>query len=398
MLSHKSDFSIFDHHKELVYLDSAATSQKPKVVIDAIKNYYETQNGSPHRGAHLLSIESTRLYEDGREVVKNFIKADETSEIVFTRNATESLNLIAYGYIRKFLKREQNIVLSITNHHSNIIPFQRLCHEIGAELRYLYCDDDGRILESELSKIDQNTLMVSIPMISNGIGIKHDVKKIFDQAKAVRAICLLDVAQSVGHDDVSVKDLEPDLMVFSGHKIFAPQGIGVLYGKKEILELFDPFLSGGDMIEYVEEQSTTYANLPERLEAGTQNVAGVIGLKTAIEYINEVGLENIISLERELTMYAFDALKQLDFIEVYGNRNRGALITFNVKDVHPHDVASILDSHHVAIRAGHHCCQPLMKYLKHPSTCRASFSIFNSKEDVDQLIYALHQVKEVFYE
>ncbi len=398
MLSHKSDFSIFNHHKELVYLDSAATSQKPKVVIDAIKNYYETSNGSPHRGAHLLSIESTRLYEEGREVVKNFIKADETSEIVFTRNATESLNLIAYGYIRKFLKPEQNIVLSITNHHSNIIPFQRLCHETGAELRYLYCDDDGRILESELSKIDQNTLMVSIPMISNGIGIKHDVKKIFDQAKAVKAICLLDVAQSVGHDDVSVKALEPDLMVFSGHKIFAPQGIGVLYGKKEILESFDPFLSGGDMIEYVEEQSTTYADLPERLEAGTQNVAGVIGLKTAIEYINEVGLENIISLERELTMYAFDALKQLDFIEVYGNRNRGALITFNVKKVHPHDVASILDSHHVAIRAGHHCCQPLMKYLKHPSTCRASFSIFNSKEDVDQLIYALHQVKEVFYE
>jgi len=398
MLSHKSDFPLFNHHKELVYLDSAATSQKPKVVIDIIKDYYETSNGSPHRGAHLLSVESTRLYDESREVVKNFIEAKEGSEIIFTRNATESLNLIAYGYIKKLLKQEHNIVLSITNHHSNIIPFQRLCHETGAELRYLYCDDNGSILESELKKIDQNTLMVSIPMISNGIGIKHDVNKIFNIAKTEGAIRLLDAAQSVGHDLVSVKALEPDLMVFSGHKIFAPQGIGVLYGRKDILEQFDPFLSGGDMIEYVEEQSTTYADLPGRLEAGTQNVAGVLGLKTAIDYISEIGLENIISLEHELTMYAFDELKKLDFIEVYGNRDRGALITFNVKEVHPHDVASILDNNHVAIRAGHHCCQPLMKYLNHPSTCRASFSIFNTKEDIDQLIYALHQVKEVFYE
>lgn len=400
-MSYKKDFPIFEAHENLVYLDNAATSQKPWLVIDALGDYYKTDNGSPHRGAHLLSIRSTQIYNAGRVQVKKFIQADDTKEIIFTRNATESLNLIAYGYIEKNLEAHQNIVLSITNHHSNILPFQRLCNKVGAELRYLYCDAEGKIPHSEFKKIDNNTLLVSVPLISNGIGVKHNIKAIFDIADGHGAIKLLDVAQAVGHENVSVKLLRPDMMVFSGHKMFAPQGIGVLYAKLEILEAFEPFLSGGDMIEYVEEQQCTYADLPERLEAGTQNVSGVLGLMKAIEYIDKIGISNIKSTEQSITSYAYQKLSELDYVEVYGPKDikdRGALITFNVKEVHPHDVSSILDHYGIAIRAGHHCCQPLMHYMKTASTCRASFSLFNTKSDVDALIDALESVKAVFYE
>jgi len=395
---YKEDFPIFKHHKNLVYLDNAATSQKPQMVIEGLKKYYEEENGSPHRGAHILSVASTTIYDKGRKTVQEFIGAEKTNEIVFTRNATEALNVIAYAYIDHHLKSGQNIVLSITNHHSNIIPFQRLCKKHHAELRYMYCDEAGHLLDGELNKIDENTLLVSLPMVSNGIGVIHDIKSVFDKADSVGALKLLDGAQSVGHMPVDVKALNTDLMVFSGHKMFAPQGIGVLYGRYDLLNSFEPFLSGGDMIEYVEEQETTYAALPERLEAGTQNVSGVLGLKLAIDYINSIGLDEIHKLEKEITSYAYKKLSSLDFVDVYGKEKRGALVTFNVKDVHPHDVASILDNSGVAIRAGHHCCQPLMKYLKHPSTCRASFGLFNTKEDVDALVKALYEVKEVFYE
>ncbi|MCH4885979.1 cysteine desulfurase [Acidaminobacter sp. JC074] len=395
---YKKDFEIFNNHPDLIYLDNAATSQKPNQVIDAISDYYKSGNGSPHRGAHHLSVVSTQIYNEGRRAVRDFIHASRDEEIIFTRNATEALNLIAYAYVKDHLKEDHNIVLSITNHHSNIIPFQRLCHQVGAELRYLYCDENGHILEDQYEKIDENTFLVSIPMISNGIGVKHDVKSVFDRADMFGVLKLLDAAQAVGHEHVDVKELNADLLVFSGHKMFAPQGIGVLYGKFDLLNKFQPFLSGGDMIEYVEEQTTTYADLPERLEAGTQNVEGVLGLKKAIDYINDLGLDRINKHEALITSYAYETLKALDYIEVYGDDKRGSLVTFNVKEVHPHDVASILDSHHVAIRAGHHCCQPLMKYLNHPSTCRASFSLFNTKEDVDKLVMALEAVKEVFYE
>lgn len=393
---YKGDFPIFDKRPELIYLDNAATSQKPKVVIDALKDFYENYNGSPHRGAHQLSVDATRIYNEGREKVKSFIHADRKEEIIFTRNATEALNLIAYGYVADRLESHHNIVLSITNHHSNIIPFQRLSQKTGAELRYMYCDENGHIMEDELSKIDEHTLLVSMPMISNGLGVKHDVKAIFDKAAELGAIKVLDIAQGVGHEDVDIKALDADLAVFSGHKMFAPQGIGVLYGKFDLLNSFEPFLTGGDMIEYVEEQQTTYADLPERLEAGTQNVAGVLGLKTAIEYIEEIGLDQISSYENELTSYAFKALSSLSYVTVYGDEKRGSLVTFNVEGVHPHDVASLLDFKGIAIRAGHHCCQPLMKYLNHPATCRVSMSIFNTKEDIDQLVIALESVKEVF--
>lgn len=388
-MPYKSDFPIFKSHPELVYLDNAATSQKPEIVIDGLANYYRTSNGSPHRGAHKLSVESTELYNEGRQKVQKFINASRSEEIIFTRNATEAINLITYSYGHM---AKGNIVLSITNHHSNILPFQNM----DVELRYLYCDENGYIPKEELEKIDSETWMVSIPMISNGIGRKHDVKRIFDKADQVGAIKLLDAAQALGHDYVDVKALNPDLMVFSGHKMFAPQGIGVLYGKYDLLDKFKPFLSGGDMIEYVTEQSSTFQDLPERLEAGTQNVEGVYGLTLAIDYIEQIGLKKIIEFEHEITDYAYMKLKALDFIDVYGNHERGALISFNVKGIHPHDVASILDYHHIAIRAGHHCCQPLMHYMKTHATCRVSFSIFNSKDDIHQLIKGLEAVKAVF--
>lgn len=394
---YKKDFPIFKRRPDLIYLDNAATSQKPEVVIDAVKNFYENYNGSPHRGAHQLSVDATRLYDESREKVRAFIHAERKEEIVFTKNATESLNLIAYGYVAKYLKAHHNIVLSITNHHSNIIPFQRLCQTVGAELRYLYCDDKGHIKEEELYKIDENTLLVSMPLISNGLGVKHDVHHVFEKASKVGAIKVLDIAQSVGHENINVTALGADLAVFSGHKMFAPQGIGVLYGRYDLLDTFDPFLTGGDMIEYVEEQQTTYADLPERLEAGTQNVPGVLGLKVAIEYIEKIGIDVIQAYEKSITDYAYESLKSLDYITVYGDENRGSLVTFNVHDVHPHDVASLLDFKGIAIRAGHHCCQPLMKYLNHPATCRVSMSIFNTKEDIDHLVKALESVKEVFH-
>lgn len=395
---YKDNFPVFKHHKDLVYLDNAATSQKPSMVTEGMKSYYETANGSPHRGAHYLSVESTERYDQGRQAVRRFINSQDTESIVFTRNATEALNLIAYSFVEKNLTKEHNIVLSITNHHSNILPFQRICQKTGAELRYMYCDETGKIPKSEYDKIDEKTWMISIPYITNGLGVVHDVKSMFAKAEEVGAIKLLDAAQAVGHIPVDVQALNPDLLVFSGHKMFAPQGIGVLYGRLEILESFDPFLTGGDMIEYVEEQTSTFAPLPERLEAGTQNVAGVFGLTKAIEYIESIGLNEIEKIESDITTYALKALRDLDYVEVYGHDDRGAVITFNVKEVHPHDIASILDHHHVAIRAGHHCCQPLMHHLGLASTCRASFSIFNTKEDVHQLIKALEAVKDVFYE
>ncbi|MBN2796543.1 MAG: SufS family cysteine desulfurase [Clostridia bacterium] len=393
-------FPLLKHHPEIIYLDNAATSQKPESVINEIVHYYEEHNGSPHRGAHILSVRSTEIYERGRDAVRDFIHANRSEEIIFTRNATESLNLIAYGYVMHEIKSHQNIVLSITNHHSNILPFQQLKH-LGFELRYLYCDETGQFLDSELDKIDENTFLVSLPIISNGIGVIHDVKSVFDKADAVGAIKLLDAAQGVGHMEVDVQALNADLLVFSGHKMFGPQGIGVLYGRYELLDTFHPFLTGGDMIEYVTEQTSSFAPLPERLEAGTQNVEGVLGLTKAIEFIEEIGLKNIHAVEAELTTYAYEKMKSDDAIEIYGPtelNHRGALITFNLKEVHPHDVASILDSHHIAIRAGHHCCQPLMHHLNLQSTCRVSFSVFNTRDDIDKLYNAINEVKKVFYE
>jgi len=398
---YKNDFPVFNHHKNLYYLDHAATSHKPQVVIDGMKQFYETVNGSPHRGAHDLSIQATEIYDQARSVVNDFINGEDPKSVVFTKNATEALNLISYSYLENIIEAGDEIVLSITNHHSNVLPYQRLVRKRGAKLVYLYSDDQGLIPKSELDKINIKTKVVALPLISNGIGVRHRVKDIFTRATSVGAVKILDAAQAVGHEPVDVQVLEPDLMVFSGHKMYGPQGIGVLYGRGEILNQFHPFLMGGDMIEYVTEQESTYAPVPERLEAGTQNVAGVYGLTLAIKYIQEIGINRIEAHEKAILQKAYDALSALDYVEVYGPQSiedRGGLITFNVKDVHPHDVSSILNSHHVAIRGGHHCCQPLMKYMNLPSTCRVSFGIYSDQEDLDQLLVGLEEVRKIFHE
>ncbi len=395
----KNDFPVFTNHPEISYLDSAATNHMPKFVIDRLTKFIENENGSPHRGAHYLSVASTIAYDKARKSVADFIGAKSEKSCIFVKNSTEALNLIAYGYLMEHINAGDKIIVSITCHHSAILPLQYVAKIKNATLEYLYTDEYGYIKDNELKKIDNHTKFVMIPHISNGIGVIHDIKKIIKLAHKVGAIINIDAAQSAGHLPINVFELDIDFFTFSGHKMFAPQGIGVLYGKMNLLEQFTPFLRGGDMIEYVEEQSSTFAPIPEMLEAGTQNVMGTVGLNAAIDYINLIGQNNIISHERELVKYAMNELSKLKGINILGpkfNDDRGSLVVFTVKDIHPHDVASLLDDKNVAIRAGHHCCQPLMKYLKTFATCRASFSIYNTKEDIDKLIKGLLYVQEVF--
>lgn len=395
----KKQFPIFAQTPELIYLDSAATTQKPNLVVDAIANQLLYENGSPHRGAHKSSVIATKLYHEAKEAVQSFIGARDTSEIVFTKNASEALNLIAYGYGLTHVSKGQNIVVAITSHHSNLVPWQMVAKKNEAELRYLYLDEDGYFTKESLENIDQGTALVAIPVISNAYGVRHEFEKVIALAKKVGAVTVIDGAQAVGHMPVNVREWDCDFFVFSGHKIYAPQGIGVLYGKREILENVSPFLLGGDMIEYVSEQETTFAGLPERLEAGTQNVTGAHGLRTAIEFIQQIGVEQMALHERSLVEMTLAAFEKLDYIKVIGPKDslrRGGLITFMVEGVHPHDVASLLDNKGIAIRAGHHCCQPLMTYLKAPASCRVSFGIYNTPNDVEALIEGIKYVRKVF--
>ncbi len=395
----QSDFQIFKNHPDLIYLDSAATNQIPDYVLNKMTKFITEENGSPHRGAHSLSVSSTLAYDAARTAVQNFIGAATEKSCIFVRNSTEALNLIIYGFLIDYINAGDNIVVSITAHHSAILPLQYVAQAKKATLTYLYCDEYGNFNDDELEKIDKNTKFVMIPHISNGLGVIHDIPKFVKKAHEVGALFALDGAQSTGHIPINVQELDVDFFVFSGHKIFAPQGIGVLYGKLDILEKFHPFLRGGDMIEYVEEQSSTFAPLPEFLEAGTQNVMGAVGLHAAIDYILAIGQDNIAKHEHILTQYAIEKLNALDGVRVLGPKHgtpRGSLVVFMIDGVHPHDVATLLDSKNIAIRAGHHCCQPLMKHINTFATCRASFSIYNKKEDIDKLIRAIKYVQEVF--
>ena len=398
------DFPILNQKmngKPIVYLDNSATTQKPESVVRAICGYYGGCNANPHRGAYQLSIRATDIYETARARVAKFINAPSPAEIIFTKNATESLNLIAYSYGLSNLRAGDEIVISIAEHHSNLVPWQRVAQSTGAILKYIYLNDDCTLDLADLNqKITARTKIVAVTHVSNVLGIKNDLDPIVRRAHEVGAVVVVDGSQSAPHIPVDVQSLGADFFAFSAHKMLGPMGFGVLFGKENLLEEMPPFLAGGDMIEYVEEQSTTYAELPSKFEAGTQNVEGAAGLTAAIDYIENIGFETIEKIERGLLDYALPKLRELPFIELYGcdqsilDRKTG-IITFNVKGVHPHDVSTILDLEGVAIRAGHHCAQPLTKYLHQNATCRASFYFYNTIDDVDRLIDALQKVRKV---
>lgn len=395
----KEDFPILKN-RDIAYLDSGATTQKPKYVINAIDNYYEKNNANPHRGAYELSVQATEEYEGARKKVAKFINAKVPEEIIFTKNASEALNLIAYSYGLDKLKKNEEVVISIMEHHSNLVPWQYVTEKTGSTLKYMYINDEYELSDKEIEeKITDKTKVVGIAHISNVLGTINNVEKIIKYAHSKGAIVIVDCSQSIPHMQIDVQKMDADFIVFSGHKMLAPLGIGVLYGKKELLNQMRPFLMGGDMIEYVYEQKTTFAKLPNKFEAGTQNVEGVVGLGAAIDYIEKIGYNKIQEIEAELLEYAREELQKLDFVKLYmtpNKENHSSVISFNVKGVHPHDVASILDANGVCVRSGNHCAQPLMRYLGIDSTCRASFYIYNTKEDVDRLVDALKKTYEMF--
>ena len=395
----KEDFPIFKN-RDIAYLDSGATAQKPQIVIDAINNFYDKFNANPHRGAYTLSVEATAVYEDTRAKIAKFINAKHPEEIIFSKNASESLNLFAYSYGLDNLKNGDDVVISIMEHHSNLVPWQFVTQKTGSELKYMYINDEFELSKEEIeSKITDNTKIVGITHVSNVLGTINNVKEIIKYAHKKGAVVIVDASQSIPHMKIDVQDLDADFLAFSGHKMFAPLGIGVLYGKRELLNKMNPFLMGGDMIEYVHEQKTTFAPLPNKFEAGTQNVEGVVGLGAAIDYINSIGYDKIQEHDREIVEYAREKLSKLDYLEIYmtpNAKNHSAVISFNIKGVHPHDVASILDSENVCVRSGNHCAQPLMRFLGIDSTCRASFYIYNTKEDVDRLVAGIEKAYKMF--
>ncbi len=395
----KKDFPIFEN-KNIAYLDSGATTQKPRYVLDKINEYYEKSNANPHRGAYSLSVEATELYEGARVKIANFINAKYPEEIIFSKNASESLNLVAYSYGLDNLSEGDEVVLSIMEHHSNLVPWQMVTKKTKSTLKYMYINKDFELSKEEIeSKITDKTKIVAITQVSNVLGTINNVKEIIKYAHKKGAKVLVDASQSIPHMKVDVRDLDADFLAFSGHKMLAPLGIGVLYGKREILNKMNPFLMGGDMIEYVYEQNTTFAPLPNKFEAGTQNVEGVVGLSAAIDYIEKIGYEEIDKIEKEVVSYAIDELSKLDFLTIYmtpNGENHSSVISFNINGVHPHDVASILDSENVCVRSGNHCAQPLMRFLGIDSTCRASFYFYNTKEDVDRLVKALNKAYNMF--
>ncbi|MQR87379.1 SufS family cysteine desulfurase [Bacillus megaterium] len=396
----RKQFPILDQEvngSPLVYLDSAATSQKPLAVIEAIEKYYKEYNSNVHRGVHTLGTKATDGYEGAREKVRKFINAKSTEEIIFTRGTTTALNTVAASYGRANLKPGDEIVITYMEHHSNIIPWQQVAKETGATLKYISLTEDHALsLEEVKNTITSNTKIVSIMQVSNVLGTINPVKEIAEIAHANGAVMVVDGAQSTPHMKVDVQDLDCDFFAFSGHKMGGPTGIGALYGKKELLEKMEPIEFGGEMIDFVNLYESTWKELPWKFEGGTPIIAGAIGLGAAIDFLEEVGLDNIQAHEHKLAQYALDRLSQVDGITIYGPKERAGVVTFNIEDVHPHDVATVVDADGIAIRAGHHCAQPLMKYLNVSSTARASFYLYNTEEEVDKLVSSLIKTKEYF--
>ena len=397
----RKDFPIFsadENGNRLVYLDSAATTQHPTQVLDAVTHYYLHDNANPHRGVYELAMRATDAHEGARHRVAQFFHAGD-DEMIFTQNTTESLNLVAYSYGMNFLHAGDEIVLSVAEHHSNLVPWQRVAAAVGAKLVYLYPGADGRLPDEELEqKITSKTRLVAIGMVSNVLGLRAPVEKIVARAHAVGAVVVLDCAQSAPHTQVDVKKLDVDFAACSAHKLYAPMGMGALYIRKEILDKMPPFLSGGDMIGSVHEQTATWAEGPRKFEAGTRNVGGEVGFAAALDYMDGIGWETLEKHEHALLDRMLTGMRTLPWLTVYGEptaNGRYGVVSFNVQDVHPHDVATILDAGGVAVRAGHHCAQPLMEFLGIGSCCRASVAIYNDEEDIDALLNNLEMVRKV---
>ena len=384
-------------HK-LVYLDNAATSQKPRSVIDAIVRYYESGNANIHRGVHYLSEKATQEFEEGRATVQRFVNAAEASEIIFTRGTTEAINLAAQTYGRTHVGAGDEVLITAMEHHSNIVPWQMLCEEKGAKLRVAPINDQGELIVEEFAKLlGPKTKMVAISHVSNALGTVNPVKRLIAMAHAQGVPVLVDGAQAVPHIAVDVRDLDADFYAFSAHKMYGPTGIGVLYGKKALLEAMPPYQGGGDMISSVTFEKTLYNKVPHKFEAGTPDMAGVVGLKAAIEYMNAIGVDKIAAHEHDLLQYATEKVSALPGVRVIGTAaDKASVLSFVIEDVHPHDIGTILDQEGVAVRTGHHCAQPVMERFSIPATVRASFAVYNTRAEVDALVAGIRKVREVF--
>ncbi|HAB54748.1 MAG: cysteine sulfinate desulfinase [Ignavibacteria bacterium RIFOXYB2_FULL_35_12] len=397
----REDFPILKkliHGKPLCYLDNAATSQKPQVVIDAINNFYLSQNANVHRGVHHLSEVSTKAFEDARIKIKEFINAASDKEIIFTRGTTEAINLVAYSYGRKNIREDDEIIISHMEHHSNIVPWQILCEEKKAKLKVIPVNDDGELILEEFEKlITDKTKLVAVVYISNSLGTINAVDRIIAKAHQLNIPVLLDSAQAISHTKIDVQKLDCDFLAFSGHKLYGPTGIGVLYGKEKLLDDMPPFLGGGDMIAKVTFEQTTYNELPYKFEAGTSNIAGAIGLGAAVDYVQKIGQNSISYHEQSLLHYATDLIKEIKGLKIIGTaKEKCSIISFVVDNIHPHDLGTFLDYEGIAIRTGHHCTQPLMHRFNIPATSRASFAMYNTKAEIDKFISALKTVIKEF--
>ena len=395
----RSDFPIFNapENKDLIYFDNAATTQRPRQVINAVKNFYEKSNANPLRGLYGLSSQATELYENARGTVASFINA-AAEEIIFTRNASESLNLVAYTWGMQNMREGDEIAVTVMEHHSNILPWQMVCAAKNAKLVFLDCDTaTGEIPLSELNKINERTKLVAVTYVSNVLGITNPVKEIARAAHKNGAVVVVDGAQAVPHFKVDVQDIGADFFAFSGHKMCAPMGIGVLYGRRELLEAMPPFLRGGEMIEYVTKEGATWAELPHKFEAGTVNAAGAAGLGAAIDYINSIGFDEIVRRDHALTTLLMEEMRRIPHVHVVGHPDplqHSGIVTFTIDGVHPHDIATVLDEDHIAIRAGHHCAQPLGAHLGLPSTARASLYFYNTEDEVRRFAEKLSSVRK----
>ncbi|MGG1676890.1 cysteine desulfurase [Neobacillus sp. NRS-1170] len=399
----RKQFPILDQEvngKPLVYLDSSATSQKPLKVIETVEKYYREINSNVHRGVHTLGTRATDAYEGAREKVRKFINAKSIQEVIFTRGTTTSINTVAASYAAANLMEGDEIVITYMEHHSNIIPWQQVARRTGAQLKYIPLQEDGTIsLEDVRATVTPNTKVVSVMQVSNVLGVINPVKEIAQIAHENGAIMVVDGAQSAPHMKIDVQDLDCDFFAFSGHKMCGPTGIGVLYGKKHLLEKMEPIEFGGEMIDFVQLYESTWKELPWKFEGGTPIIAGAVGLGAAIDFLNEVGLDNIAEHEHKLAAYALEKMSTVEGMTIYGPLDpakRAGLVTFNLADVHPHDVATVLDAEGIAVRAGHHCAQPLMRWLKASATARASFYLYNTEEDIDKLVEGLVKTKEYF--